>query len=429
MINSQSMPALFPHVFTRAPRTVLAFALILLPWSLQAAKDGEDFDTLPRRGAFHPAPPPPTVKLHLVPIATGLDQPIYVTAPPRSSQLFIIERTGRIRVMEKGDVRTEPFLDLSKVVDWMGERGLLGLAFAPDYATTGCFYVAYSEKGSFATVIMRFHANVEITRADTASGEEILRIAQTPDLVDHKAGWIGFRPSEPNYLYIASGDGGGHNDPNNVAQNLLDRRGKLLRVDVSGVGPGFAVPQDNPFVDRAGALPEIWAYGVRNPFRTSFDRDTSDMYFGDVGQDAREELNYEPAGTAGGRNYGWRVFEGRQRNHVDPDAKPENLVPPILDYAHEDMMFARGCIIGGYVYRGTCIPELRGAYFFADFTNARLYSMRYADHAVTDLTDWSAQLNRGDATLAFSGLVSFGEDGGGELYVVDFAGSVFKIVH
>lgn len=274
----------------------------------------------------------------------------------------------------------------------------------------------------------RFRADVKTAVADPSSCEEILRIEQTPGRIDHKAGWIGFRPGEPNFLYITTGDGGGHNDPDNVAQNLCDRRGTIMRVDVSGKGPGFTVPKDNPFVSRADVLPEIWAYGVRNPFRASFDRETGDLYFGDVGQDAHEELNFEPAGSKGGRNYGWRLAEGRQRNRVDPDYPVEGLTPPILDYAHEEMMFTRGCVIGGYVYRGSAIPELRGTYFFADFTNARIYSFRYQHGAVDDLTDWTPQLNRLGETLAYSGLVSFGEDPDGELYVVDFAGAVFKIV-
>jgi glucose/arabinose dehydrogenase len=377
---------------------------------------------------FRPAQPPPGMRLRLEPVATGLEQPIYVTAPPRGSRLFVIERVGRIRVIDDGTLQPSSFLDLTEAVDWGGERGLLGLAFAPDFETSHRFYVAYSDKVTLATVVARYQATPDGQRARPETREEILRIAQAPDRIDHKAGWIGFRPGDSACLYIASGDGGGHNDPDNAAQNLRDRRGKILRVDVSGSGPGFAVPRDNPFAKRRDALPEIWAFGVRNPFRTSFDRETGDLYFGDVGQDAREEVNFEPAGSPGGRNYGWRLLEGPQRNRVDPKADTTGLTAPILSYAHEEMMFLRGCVIGGYVYRGTALPELRGAYFFADFTNARIYSVRTAGGEVSELTDWTGQLNPRDEKLAYSGLASFGEDAAGELYVVDFAGTVLKVV-
>jgi glucose/arabinose dehydrogenase len=412
----------------------LSFLTVLACLALPAesAVDGPDTgDVLSPGGrSFQPGPPTGDLELHLEPIATGLEQPIFATAPltpANGRQLFVIERTGRVRVIESGDLRGEPFLDLTAIVDWTGERGLLGLAFAPDYQQTGRFYVAYTDKRTFATVVARFRADVARTLADAASQEEILRIEQTPERIDHKAGWIGFRPGEPNFLYIASGDGGGHNDPDNASQNLLDRRGKILRVNVSGKGPGFAVPQDNPFVGRDKALPEIWAYGVRNPFRMSFDRETGDLFFGDVGQDAQEELNCEPAGSRGGRNYGWRLVEGRQRNRIDPDTDVDGITAPILAYAHEEMMFLRGCVIGGYVYRGAELSELRGNYFFGDFTNARVYSLHYAGGKVDDLTDWTPQLNVHGETLAYSGLVSLGEDATGELYVVDVAGGVFKV--
>jgi len=412
--------------------SLLTFCALVLSVSPPAATAADTFDQpslapAPGQRAFQPQPPPPGADLRLELIASGLEQPIYVTAPPGGPQLFLVERTGKIRVIENGEARAEPFLDLSGRVDWAGERGLLGLAFAPDYAESGRFYVAYSEHETFATVVTRFRAHVRDARAEASSGEEILRIEQTPERIDHKAGWIGFRPGEPRYLYIFSGDGGGHNDPDNVAQNLQDRRGKILRVDVSGDRPGFTVPKGNPFVGRADALPEIWARGVRNPFRASFDRDTGGLFFGDVGQDAREEVNHEPAGTSGGRNYGWRLREGSRRSNPDDALVPEGFTAPLLEYAHEQMMFARGCVIGGYVYRGTALPELNGAYFFADFTNARIYSLRETGGTV-ELTDWSWQLNRGDEELSYSGLVSFGEDAAGELFVVDFAGALFKVV-
>lgn len=414
-------------------KTIVLAVSLAFAWAspVPAVETGELVGGLPNRPAFHPEPAHGDVSLRLELITRGLEQPIYLTSlPGRPARLFVLERTGRIRVIENGDLREEPFLDLRSEIDWAGERGLLGLAFDPDFDHTGRFYVTYSDRTTLATVVARYRVKPGSTPlvGDAASREEIIRIEQPAGRIDHKGGWIGFRPGEPNYLYIATGDGGDHNDPDNNAQNLQSRLGKILRVDVSGSGPGFAIPADNPFIDRADARPEIWAYGVRNPFRPSFDRETGDLYFGDVGQDTREEVNFEPAGTHGGRNYGWRLYEGRQRNPIDLDAEPGEITQPILDYAQADMMFLRGCVIGGYVYRGRTMPELKGTYFFADFTNARMYSLRSTPiGGVSDLTDWSPQLNPQGETLAFSGLVSFGEDADGELYVVDFAGAVFRL--
>jgi glucose/arabinose dehydrogenase len=376
---------------------------------------------------FQPAPPP-NLSLRLQLVASGLDQPLYVTAPPASPRLFIVERPGLIRVLENGTLRDEPFLDLRARLDPTGERGLLGLAFPPDYARSGRFYVAYSEKGSTATVIARFRAKSEPALADPTSGEEILRIGQIPDHVDHKAGWIGFRPGEPDFLYIASGDGGGFRNRGDTAQDLRDRRGKILRVDVSGDGPGFSIPWDNPFRGHESALPEIWATGVRNPFRASFDRETGDLFFGDVGQDAQEEINFESREIRGGRNYGWPAVEGALRHRRERDAAAGPLTPPLISYGHREMMFLRGCVIGGYVYRGAAIPELRGSYFFGDFTNARIYALRSVHDKAENLIDWTPVLNIRDETLVYSGLTSFGEDADGELYVVDLVGSVFRMV-
>jgi glucose/arabinose dehydrogenase len=389
--------------------------------------DAEPWDEFARPSTFQPAPPPAHLPLRLQLVASGLDQPLYVTAPPAGPRLFIVERPGLIRVLENGTLRDEPFLDLRARLDPLGERGLLGLAFPSDYARSGRFYVAYSEKGTTATVIARFRAQAEPPLADPASGEEILRIEQVPEHFDHKAGWIGFRPGEPDFLYIATGDGGGSRSPGDTAQDLRDRRGKILRVDVSGEGPGFSIPRDNPFLGKEFTLPEIWALGLRNPFRASFDRETGDFFLGDVGRDAQEEINFESRATRGGRNYGWPAMEGTQRHRRDRDWAGA-LTSPLLSYAHREMMFLRGCVIGGYVYRGAAIPELRGSYFFGDFTNARIYSLRQAHGKAGQLIDWTPMLNTRDETLVYSGLASFGEDADGELYVIDLVGAVFRMV-
>jgi glucose/arabinose dehydrogenase len=405
-------------------------AALLGPAKASAVETGAGL-AQPER-AFAPGPPPEDVKLSLEKVCDGLEQPIYLTSPTGDLRLFIIERVGRIRVVEQGDLANEPFLDLTGEVDWAGERGLLGLAFAPDFSTSGVFYVCYTEKRTFDTVVARFRAGRGARSSFPVSigtREEIIRIKQPPT-IDHKAGWIGFRPGEPGYLYVATGDGGGANDPLDVSQDRRNLLGKLLRLDVSADGAGYRIPEDNPFASGEDAAPEIWALGLRNPYRCSFDRFTGDLFIGDVGQDHREEINFEPAGMPGGSNYGWRFREGARANGAVPPPTDETLDfrEPIFDYAQADMMFTRGCVIGGYVYRGTAIPALEGAYFFADFTNAQVFSFRYDGRGVSELTDWSGHLTQLGAVVSFSGLSSFGEDDAGELYIVDFAGSVFRIV-
>ncbi len=347
----------------------------------------------------------------LHPVAAGLSRPLFVTAPPGdTSRLFIVEQTGAIRVVRRDSLLVAPFLDLTDSVSCCGERGLLGLAFHPAYAQTGRFYVNYTDSAG-TTRVVRYTVTADPEVADPASARPVLTQAQPHP--NHNGGMLAFGPD--GYLYIALGDGGNANDPQGNAQNLATWLGKLLRIDVD-LGTPYAIPPDNPFVDSAGARPEIWAFGLRNPWRFGFDRTTGDLYIADVGQSAREEIDVHPANAASGANYGWDVMEGTAC--VVAGCAPTGL-PPVHEYTHTD-----GCsITGGYTYRGQALPDLAGAYFYADYCRGWVRSLRWGPGGVTDLQDW--------APLAPGGPVSsFGEDARGELYVVAYgvSGTLYRIV-
>jgi glucose/arabinose dehydrogenase len=251
--------------------------------------------------------------------------------------------------------------------------------------------------------------------------QRILRIEHTSDNA-HNAGWIGFRPTDPGRLYIAVGDGNGSNDPFNSGQNIDTLVGKMLRIDVSG-DSGYTIPAGN----LTSGLPEIYQYGLRNPWRNSFDRATGDFWIADVGQSQREEINFQAAGSPGGQNYGWRTKEGTLITGLNPGGPFGGLTDPIHEFVHNQ----GASITGGYVYRGTALPELQGQYFFSDFTSGRTWSLRYDGNRVSNLKDWSSQLDpdgQGPLTMAFQ-IASFGEDAAGELYMVTIGrGTVYRIV-
>ena len=370
-------------------------------------------------------------------VASGLSSPLYVTAPAGDSRLFIVEKGGLIRVQQSPGATPTTFLDLTTSINASGERGLLGLAFDPNYATNGRFYVDYIDAVSLNTRVVRYTVPNPAT-ANTAAGavvDSIITVNQPAGRSNHKAGWIGFRPGEAGNLYVAVGDGGSSNDPDQFAQNINSNLGKMLRLDVSGNGVGYAIPAGNPF---AGATPgndEIWAYGLRNPFRNSFDRANGNFYIADVGQSTREEVNVEETSIAG-RNYGWRAREGSGDNPGVADAAPPNAVDPVFDYRHGNNadIFSpagvSGSITGGYVYRGNAMPGLAGTYFFGDFVSGKLGSFIYdpATDSVSNIIDRTGQLDPGSANFGGGAISSFGEDGFGELYIVDINGEVFKIV-
>ena len=348
----------------------------------------------------------------LVPVVDGLDRPVGVTnAGDGTGRLFVIEQAGRIRIVNDGELVAEPFLDIRDRVESGGERGLLGLAFPSDYEESGRFYVTYNDTFG-ATIVSRFAVGNDPNRSDPRSEERILR--QTQPHANHNGGHVAFGPN--GYLYIGLGDGGGQGDPTESGQDPTTWLGTILRIDVSTLN-GYAVPPDNPFVGDGDALPEIWAWGLRNPWRFSFDRQTGDLWIGDVGEDRYEEIDMEPASSAGGVNYGWNVMEGPACFDPPEGCDREGLTPPVVSY-HRDTGWGRS-VTGGYVYRGRDLPELVGAYIFGDYVSGVILR---ADRAPDG--SWSAS----ELFSTDLGIVSFGEDEAGELYVVDvFDGAIHRL--
>ncbi len=351
------------------------------------------------------------VDIRLTPVATGLSNPLYLThAGDGSGRLFILEQAGRIRISQNGALAPTPYLDISNIVLSNGsEQGLLGLAFAPDYATSGRFYINYVNL-SGDTVIARGRVSSNPALADRATLETLLTIDQPFD--NHNGGWMGF--GRDGFLYIASGDGGSSNDPQNNAQNLNSLLGKMLRINVSGA-TGYTSPPSNPFVSTPDARPEIWAYGLRNPWRPSFDRSSGDLWIADVGQSRTEEINFQQASSAGGENYGWRVMEGSTCRTTPCTAVG---VLPVSEYGRD-----MGCsITGGYVYRGTAYPALAGNYLVGDFCSGRIWMLERTSSAPGTASFIRTQILQSGRPIS-----SFGEDQSGNIYLVDYTGSVLLV--
>jgi glucose/arabinose dehydrogenase len=364
-----------------------------------------------------PAEPAPTAATAVV--ARGLDRPVFATAPPAdTTRLFILEQTsGLIRLVRNGVLLKQPFLNLgSKVSKNGGEHGLLGLAFHPQYAANAVFFVDYNNPAG--DIVVSRYVALDPDHADAAS-EQILFVIPKPTPV-HQAGMLAFGPD--GMLYIATGDGGvtGVDNPAPLLDSLL---GKLLRVDVDS-GVPYAIPADNPFVGTPGALGEIWARGLRNPWRFSFDRQNGDLYIADVGESDFEEVNWLPAGSPGGANFGWNCLEGSFCTGADGCACPEaHVIAPIHGFTHDT-----GCaIIGGYEYRGSQLPQLQGTYLYADYCGGKVWSLAHDGAQIQSVTDLTAQLEPPFGQLGT--ISSMGEDAAGELYVVGYAlGMVWKIV-
>jgi glucose/arabinose dehydrogenase len=354
----------------------------------------------------------------------GLVFPVFLTAPPGdTTRLFVVERGGVIKIIDANTQQAlpTPFLNLSAQVTTGGEEGLLGLAFHPNYSANGFFYVNYTNL-SGDTEIRRFQASPDPNVADPATSLLILSVDQPAGLTNHKAGWLGF--GQDGFLYAALGDGGGAGDPGENAQNLGSLLGKILRINVDADGfladaaRNYAIPGTNPFP--AGAAPEIWSFGLRNPWRPSFDRTTGDFYIADVGQNAREEVNVATlaSGAGAGVNFGWDTMEGSLCFEPATGCTTGGLALPVLEYNHSE-----GCsITGGYVYRGAALPAVRGTYFYGDFCTGFVRSFRFANGAATEQTDWAALRPPG------GGITSFGEDASGELYILTSGGGLFRIV-
>lgn len=373
------------------------------------------------------------IPMQTVRIALGVDRPIYATgAGDGSNRLFIVEQRGQIRIVDLANndtLLTTPFLDIAADLSTGNEQGLLGLAFAPDYETSGLFYVYITNLAGDTEILEYSVSSTDPNIADPTSRRLILTFAQP--FANHQAGWIGFGPDA--MLYIASGDGGGAGDPGNNAQNIDNLLGAILRIDPTGddfpADPmaNYAVPDGNPFINMAGA-DEIWAYGLRNPFRSSFDRLTGDFYIGDVGQNELEEIDLIPAGT-NGQNFGWNILEGTMTFSAGDTA---NLTPPIAEYPHENSSNGGFSVTGGYVHRGS-VEDLQGRYVFADFVTGNIWSVAVNDIAqgntltVAEFDNITAELTPPDLGN-IANISSFGEDDNGELYIVEiFRNEVFRI--
>ena len=364
---------------------------------------------LPQPTAPLPAQTSGEFTLALEPVIEGgLVRPDYLTHAG-DDRLFVVEQPGRIRIIAGGQLLDRPFLDIADKVTTDGnEQGLLSVAFHPDYQTNGQFFVNYTRQKDGATVIERYTvAKDDPDRAADQSGKVILVIDQ-PE-ANHNGGLIKFGPD--GYLYIGMGDGGGQGDQHGAIGNGQNRAallGKLLRIDVTNQET-YAVPPGNPFNN------EIWAYGLRNPWRFSFDRATGDLYVADVGQNTYEEVDFQPAASKGGENYGWRIMEGLHCYDPQAGCDQSGLALPVAEYSHAD----GGCsITGGYVYRGSKYPVLDGAYFFGDYCSGNIWSLQ------REGDQWQ-MIKRLEADKRMS---SFGEDVKGELYVVDHGGAVYQLV-
>jgi hypothetical protein len=352
------------------------------------------------------------LRLDLQPVVTGLSSPVYLTAPAGDARLFVVEQAGRIRVVKNGQLLTTPFLDITPKVLAGGERGLLSVAFDPNYAGNGFFYVYYTGQPSGDIVVERYGGTPGADIAATAA-TPVIGIPHS-QFGNHNGGLVMFGPD--GMFYLGTGDGGGGGDPFGNSQNTNSLLGKLLRLDVRTLP--YTIPASNPFAGVAGRRGEIWAYGLRNPWRFAFDRGSSPamLYIADVGQNRFEEVNVA-ASTAGGLNYGWNVLEGLHCYPSGDACSITGIHLPAIEYANPSV----GCsITGGFVYRGVAVPEANGQYFYSDYCSGFLSSMSGSAGAGFVTRSWSVP--------SVGNVTSFGEDAAGELYVLNAAGAVYRLV-
>jgi glucose/arabinose dehydrogenase len=372
-------------------------------------------------------------RLRLLPFGPKLDKPVQVVTDP-AGRLFIIEQVGRAQLYQDGEPAAAPYLDLTKKVYVEYECGLLGIAFHPKFAENGYFYVDYTAKvrvpekkdPQLKTFISEFKVDPRAGQVDPKTERVVLTIDQP--FTNHNGGHLEFGPD--GMLYIGMGDGGSAHDPNNNGQNTQSLLGKILRIDVSP-RDGYSVPKDNPFVGKEGWAPEIWALGIRNPWRFSFDRETGLLYEGDVGQDIWEEINIIQKGG----NYGWRIREGMHELHPVPKP-PKGMIDPIFEYNHNNPRLLpkpgeRGAasVTGGCVYRGKKFPSLRGWYFFGDYSHGTVYGLRYENGKVVSsgiLIDPKDPARNAESRATQPS--AFGEDAEGNLYMCDANGPVYRVV-
>jgi glucose/arabinose dehydrogenase len=374
-------------------------AALLLPLVLLAAACSSGGEPSTTGGETTQAPTVATetsanespLRLKLTRFATGLDAPVdLVSTPSEPDRLYVVEQPGRIRVIENGRLSPQPFLDITSAVQSGGEQGLLSLAFHPNYADNGLFYVDYTDLNGDTHVV-----EFEARGGDAPARKRELLFVEQP-YANHNGGQLAFGPD--GRLYVGMGDGGSGGDPENRAQNLSERLGKLLSLDV----------------DQRGSEWQIEGYGLRNPWRFSFDRETGDLWIGDVGQGEWEEIDYTPQSEPGLENYGWDVFEGSHRFEDNEPNPRGRLVMPVAEYSHDD-----GCsVTGGFVYRGEGIPAAQGRYFYGDYCSGIVWSLAFRAGKATRIRRHRFRVDA---------LSSFGEDAAGELYLVSLEGNVFRL--
>ena len=379
--------------------------------ALMAACNGSD-----EGGGGGAGPPPATSNsLRLQTVTAVLSSPVFLTAPTGDvGRLFIVEQGGLIRILNSldGTPRATPFLDVAGLIVTGGEQGLLGMAFDPNYAGNGRFYIYYTNTAG-DIVIARYGVSTNPDIAN-AGAQAILKTIAHPTNQNHNGGMLAFGPD--GCLYAGIGDGGGSGDPNGHAQNTNSLLGKILRLDPE---TGSACGTDNPFANGTGGAPEVWSFGLRNPWRFSFDRSTGVLYIGDVGQDQREEVDAVVGPNAGqGVNFGWNIMEGFACFNPPSGCNSSGLTPPILDYSHD----AGACsVTGGYVYRGTLNPAVNGSYFYADYCAGFVRSFQLQGGRPSSQNTWPLLSPGGQIT-------SFGEDARGELYILTQTGGLSRIV-
>jgi glucose/arabinose dehydrogenase len=346
------------------------------------------------------------VSLRLAQVTGGLNSPVHLTAPAGDARLFVVEQAGRIRIIRNGQLVARPFLDIAAKTGSGGERGLLSVAFHPNYTSNGFFFVHYTDRNG-DTRVERYRVTSNPDSADAGSADLILTVDQP--FANHNGGLLLF--TEDGKLLVGLGDGGSGGDPMGHGQDRSTLLGSILRLDIDH-GLPYVIPSDNPFAGLSSARGEIWAWGLRNPWRFSIDRTEDLIYIADVGQGSWEEVNVERA-DAGGLNYGWNIMEGRHC-YRSGSCNQSNLVLPALEYSHSE-----GCsVTGGAVYRGSAMPSLRGHYFYSDYCQGWIRSFRYQNGQVTEQRDWG---------LDAGSVLSFGEDSAGELYVLTGNGTVFRL--
>ncbi len=359
-----------------------------------------------------PPTPTPTPFELAVELVGNVDVPVQLTAPAGDARLFVATKGGTIRIFEAGALLPTPFLDISGIVHQNSEQGLLGLAFDPGYATNGRFFVSYTSSADENVVASYTVSTADPNRANPVAEDIRLRVPQPRS--NHNGGHIVFGPD--GSLYVGRGDGGGGGDPDRNGQSTTTLLGKILRLDVSG-GTGYSIPPTNPFAGSSASRPEIWSWGLRNPWQFTFDRANGDLYIADVGQDEWEEVNVATAASGAGRafNFGWNFMEGLHCYEPSSGCDMDGLTLPVLEYGHDD-----GCsIAGGYVYRGSAIPELQGTYFYGDLCGTWIRTFRHAGGEATE---------QGDTGLDVGGIIAFGEDAAGELYILTTSGAIYRIV-